>query len=89
MFCESLISERKTVYTYSFFEVTDIRKNFKIDSSEFDGLLHEIISKQPFINKEIIYTNEKCEIHCSSVSDYITFFNIIEIEKNMCEVCKK
>ena len=69
--CKNLIVGRKTVYTDSFFEVTNTRKDVKNDSPEFDGLLHEMVSKGLFINQEISYMKKKGEMNCSSVSDYI------------------
>ena len=45
------IGGRKTVYIHSFFEVINIKKNVQNDSSEFGGLLHEIVPKEPFINQ--------------------------------------
>ena len=49
-----------------------------------------MVSKEPFINKEVGYIIEKTEMNCTTVSDYIiVFINIIEFEKKMCGVCKK
>ena len=49
--CKNLIVGRKTVYTDSFFEVTNIRKDMQNYSSKFGVLLHEVVSKEPFINQ--------------------------------------
>ena len=58
--------------------------------SEFDGLLHEMVPKEPFMNQETIYMNKKGDINCSTVTDYTTEnLNIIGIEKKVCHVCKK
>ena len=41
-----------------------------------------MVSKEPFINKEVGYIIEKTEMNCTTVSDYIiVFINIIEFEK--------
>ena len=47
-----------------------------------------MVSKEPFINQDISYINEKCEMNCFTIYDYITYFNIIEIAK-IYEVLKK
>ena len=49
-FCKMLFGGRKTVYTDSFFEVINIRKDVQYYYSDFDGLLHEMVSKNPFLN---------------------------------------
>ena len=51
IFCEILIGEIETVYTDSFFEVANIRNNMQNDSSDFEGLLQEMMPKEPFINE--------------------------------------
>ena len=78
---------KKIVNTDSFFRFTNIRKNVQNDSSEFDGLLHKMVYKEPFINQctgcimgRVKWTGPLC---------LITFIIIIEIEGEMCEVCKK
>ena len=45
IFCEMLIGGRKIVHPDSLFEATNIRKNVQKYSSEFEGLLHEMMSK--------------------------------------------
>ena len=60
------------------------------DSSYFDGLIQDILSKEPFINPEISYMNGNGEIKLSNVSDYIkSFLSIIKIEIKMCHICYK
>ena len=66
-----LIGGRKIVYPDWFFEVTNIRKDVKNDSSEFYGLLHKMVPKEPFINQEISHINEKGEMNNPAVSDYM------------------
>ena len=76
--CEMLIGRRKKVYTDSFCEVTNIRKDVRNSSSSFYGLLHEMVSNEPFINQVISYINKKVEMNCSTVTDYIIeYSNII------------
>ena len=59
------------------------------DSSDFDGLLHEMVSKEPFINQEISYINKKGDMNCSIVSNYITkHINIIEIDNKFVRYAK-
>ena len=48
IFCEMLIGGRKIVYTDTFFGVTNVRTNVQNDSSEFEELLQEMVSKKPF-----------------------------------------
>ena len=50
IFCEMLIGGRKIVYADSFFEATNIRKNVQNDSSDFEGLIQEMMFREPFIN---------------------------------------
>ena len=57
IFCEMLIGGRKIVKSDIFFKVTNIRANVRIDSSEFEGLLHEMVSKKLFMSQEICYIN--------------------------------
>ena len=55
--CEMLIGRRKCFNSDVFFSVSNIRTNFQNDSSEFEGLLHEMVSKKPFIIRVICYIN--------------------------------
>ena len=65
-------------------------KNVQNDSSRFEGSLHEMVSKKPFMNQEISYMNGNGEIKLSNVSDYIkSFLSIIKIEIKMCHICYK
>ena len=50
-----LVEER---FSLIYFEVTNIGNNVQTYSSEFDGLLREKVSKEPFIIKEISYNIE-------------------------------
>ena len=71
--CEMLTDGRKIVYTDSFFEVTNIKRDVQIYSLEFGGLLHKMVRKEPYINQERGYSNKKGENNASTVSDYILF----------------
>ena len=51
IFCEMLIGGRKIVNSDVFFSVTNIRTNVQNDSSEFEGLIHKIVSQKPFSNQ--------------------------------------
>ena len=55
IFCEMLIGGRKLFYTDMFFEVSNIRTNVQNDSSEFEGLIHEMVSLKLFSNQEICH----------------------------------
>ena len=66
-----LIGGRKIVNSDISFEVTNIRTNVQNDSSEFEGLLHEIVSKNPFVIQVICYINGNGEIKLCTVSAYI------------------
>ena len=53
VFCEILIGGRKIVNSDVFFSVTNISKNIQNDSSDFEGLIHEMVSLEIFSNQEI------------------------------------
>ena len=57
IFCEMLIGGRKIVNSDVFFSVTNIRTNNQNYSSEFEGLLHKMVSQKRFINEEICHIN--------------------------------
>ena len=71
IFCEMLIGGRKIVNSDVFFSVTNIRENFQNDSSEFEGLLHKMVSQKPFINQDICHVNLNGERSICTVSNYI------------------
>ena len=75
--CGILIGGRRKIYTDSFFEATNIRRNAQNESWEFEGLIQKNMSKKPFINQEISYINFYGEMNLSTVYDYIRFFSII------------
>ena len=49
--CEMLIGGRKIDNIDMFFGVTNIRENVQNYSSEFEGLLHKMVLKKPFIRQ--------------------------------------
>ena len=51
IFCEMIIGGRKIVKSDVFISVTNIRTNVQNDSSEFEGLIHEMASQKPFSNQ--------------------------------------
>ena len=60
------------------------------DSSKFEGLIHETMSKEPFINQEISYNNFDGDRKLSTVSNYMkAFLSIIEIENKKCHIYYK
>ena len=76
-----LIGGRKIVNSDVFFAVTNIRTNVQNYSSEFEGLLHEIVSKKPFMSQVICYINGNDETKLWTVSAYIKYIlSILEIE---------
>ena len=66
-----LIDGRNIVYTDYFFEVNNTRTNVQYYSSEFEGLLHKMVLKKPFMSQEIFYINRNCESKLYTVSAYI------------------
>ena len=71
IFCEMLIGGRKIVYSDVFFSVTNIRTNVQNCSSDFEGLLHKMMSHKPSINLEICHINLNGEKGICTVSIYI------------------
>ena len=71
IFCEMLIGGRNVFNSDIFFEVTNIRTKFQNYSSEFEGLLHEMVSKTLFISQDICNNNGNGERKLCTVSAYI------------------
>ena len=71
IFCKMLINGRKIVNSDMFFEFTNIRKKFQNDSSEFEGLLHKMVSNKPFTRQDICYINGNGERKLCTLSAYI------------------
>ena len=58
------------------------------DSSEFEGLIHEMMSKEPFINEDISYINLDGERKLSTVYNLMKeFLSKNEIENRKCHIC--
>ena len=55
IFCEMLIGGRKIVNSDDIVLITNIRTNVQEDSSEFEALIHEMISFELFSNQEICH----------------------------------
>ena len=70
-FCGMLIGGRKIVNSNMFFKFTNIRTNSQNDYSEFEGLLHEMVSKKHFMSQVICYINGGGERKLCTVSAYI------------------
>ena len=66
-----LIIGIKIVNSDMFFGVTNIRTNAQNNSSEFEGLLHEMVSKKRFMSQEICCINGNGERKLCTVSAYI------------------
>ena len=49
----------KTISTGDLFILTNIRINFQMDASEFEGLLYNMLSEEPFANHRLDMTDEK------------------------------
>ena len=60
---------------------------YKNDSSEFEGLLHEMMSQKPFINQETCHINLNDERIIYTVSTYIKeLLSIVEIQNKICQI---
>ena len=90
IFFEILTGGRNVLNSDVFFSVTNIRTNVQNDYSEFEGLLHKMVSQKPFINQQICHINLNGEKSICTVSTYIKeFFSIVEIENNCFQRCSK
>ena len=68
-------------------EVTNIRRNVQNDFSEFERLLHKMVSTKPFTSQEICNINDNGESKLCTVSAYIKYFlSTVEIEKKMSQI---
>ena len=73
LFGEIYLGE-KIVSTDLFFILAYIRINCQIDVSEFEGLLYNMLSKEPFANHRLDMTYEKDDYN---ISDYVSqYFGI-------------
>ena len=73
IFCEILIGGRKT-FTLTHFLNSHLSENVQNDSSEFEGLIHEMMSKEYFIRRDISYINLDGERKLSTVSNFMKEF---------------
>ena len=90
IFCEILVGGRNLVNSDDIFLITNIRTNIQEDSSEFEALIHEIISLKLFNNQEIFHIDLNGEKVICNVSTYIKeYLSIVEIENKKCQKCSK
>ena len=88
IFCEMLIGGKNVLNSDVFFSVTNIKKNVQNDSSEFEGLIHEMVSQKPFSNQEICHINLNDEKSICTVSTYIKkYLSLVEIENKKYQRC--
>ena len=81
MFCERLFGARKVVNSDNNFLLTNIRTNVQEDSSEFERIIHEMVSLEIFSNQEICHIDFNGEKRICTVSTYIKeYLSIVEIE---------
>ena len=52
-----------------FFILENIRINCQMDASEFEGLLYNMLSEEPFANHNLDMTDEKYDF---TISDYVS-----------------
>ena len=71
--CEMLICGRINFHADSFLK-PQISENVQNDSLDFEGLLHEILSKKHLINQEISYIIIGGEMKLSTVFNYTKYF---------------
>ena len=63
------------------FEVTNISTNVQNDFSEFEDLLHEMVSKKPFMSQQICYINWNGKKRLCTVFAHIDeLLRIVEID---------
>ena len=66
--CEMLIGGEEIVNSDVFFLVTNITTNVQNDSSEFEGLIQEMVSLKIFSNQEICHIDLNGEKRICTVS---------------------
>ena len=59
----------KTISNELIFILENIRINYQMDASEFDGLLYNMLSEEPFANNRLDMTNEKDDY---TIPDYVS-----------------
>ena len=65
-----------------------IRKNVQEYSSEFEAIIHEMISFKLFSNQDICHIDLNGEKRICTVSTYIKeYLSIVEIENKKCQKC--
>ena len=51
IFMKCSLAKERIIYTDSFFKATTIMESVQNNSSNFDGLINKMVSKEPFINQ--------------------------------------
>ena len=86
-FCEILIGGRKIVNSNDIFLITNIRTNIQEYSSEFEGIIQEMISFKLFSNQEICRIDLNGEKRICTVPTYIKeYLSTAEIENKKCQI---
>ena len=66
---EIYLGGKETISTDIFFILANIRINCHMDASEFEGLLYNMLSEEPFANHRLDMTYEKDDY---TISDYVS-----------------
>ena len=85
MFWRDIFRRGKKISTDHFFIFENLRINCQMDASEFEGLLYNMLSEEPFVNHRLDMTDENED---NTISDYVSqhFGNTIE-ETWTCLTC--
>ena len=90
IFCEMLIGGGRIMNSDVSFSVTNIRTNVQNYSSDFEELIHKMVSLKLFSNQEICHIDYNDEKRICTVSTYIKeFLSKVEIENKKCQRCSK
>ena len=68
-FGEIYLRGKKIISTDVFFILENIRINYQMDASEFEGLLYNMFSEETFANHRLDMTDEKYDY---TISDYVS-----------------
>ena len=69
MFWRDIFRRGKKISTDHFFILENLRINCQMDASEFEGLLYNILSDEPFSNHILDMKDEKGDY---TISDYVS-----------------
>ena len=85
-FGEIYLGEKKTTSTDMFFIVANITTNCQMDGSEFEGMIYNMLSEEPFTHHILDMTDENEE---STIPDYLSQdFSITIGETWTCLTCE-